>query len=183
MKNKKLFVLILLLVVAAVVMGLLLKKGGGKKTEIAENAPSSSAAVAPAFELKDLSGKVWRLADLKGKLVLVTFWATWCPSCKEENPSIQKFLEAQKENKDIVYLSVLVQDKPEVAVEYMKANGFTFPVLIDDGNASMQYGITGVPETFIIDRKGNLKDRVIGPLQWDSQQVKTYIARLVSEGA
>ncbi|NTU43396.1 MAG: TlpA family protein disulfide reductase [Nitrospirales bacterium] len=177
MKNKAIFLVVLIAVGIAGVW-FVAKDKEQKRTEMAE---SAMASVAPAFELRDLSGKSWKLSDLRGKVVLVTFWATWCPSCKEENPSIQKFFLSEQENKDLVYLSVLVQDKPEAAVEYMKTNGFTFPVLIDDGSVAQKYGITGVPETFIIDRKGAIKDRVIGPAKWDSPQVKTSLSGILAE--
>jgi DsbE subfamily thiol:disulfide oxidoreductase len=136
---------------------------------------------APAFELKDTAGKLWRLSDLRGKVVLLNLWASWCVTCKEELPSIQNLINLEKDNTKLIFISVLYNDSPEKAIEFLKANGFAFPILIDTGNVARIYGITGVPETFVIDKKGTLKQRVVGPLQWDSPDVRATLTRLENE--
>jgi len=146
--------------------------------------PVSKAAVgleAPAFELKDTDGKLWRLADLRGRVVLLNFWASWCETCKEELPSIQSLIDIEKGNSKLIFISVLYNDSPEKALEYLKAKGFAFPVLIDTSDTPKLYGITGVPETFIIDKKGTLKHHVVGPLQWDSPDIRATLTRLENE--
>jgi cytochrome c biogenesis protein CcmG/thiol:disulfide interchange protein DsbE len=136
---------------------------------------------APDFELKDIDGKVWRLSDLKGKVVLINFWATWCDSCKEENPSLQKLIESQKDNRNFVAVSILYNDSTQNAILYLKRNGFTFNVLIDDNKVSADYGITGVPETFILSRRGILERKIIGPMRWDTPDVGAAIKKLSDE--
>ena len=136
---------------------------------------------APTFELKDTAGKLWRLSDLTGKVVLLNIWASWCETCKEEIPSIQNLLSMEQGNPKLVFVSVLYNDNPVKALDYLKANGFSFPVLVDTENVSGVYGITGVPETFVIDKKGILKQRVVGPLQWDSPDVRAALTRLENE--
>ncbi len=146
--------------------------------------PFRKAAVgleAPAFELKDSDGKVWRLSDLRGKVVLLNIWASWCGTCKEELPSIQNLINLEKGDSRLVFISVLYNDSPERALAYLKANGFAFPILIDTANVAGLYGITGVPETFIIDKNGTLKQHVVGPLQWDSPDVRATLTRLENE--
>jgi len=146
--------------------------------------PAKKASVglnAPDFELRDTDGKLWRLADLKGKVVLLNLWATWCETCREELPSIQRLIDSEKNNDKLLFISVLYNDSSSKAIAYMKANGFAFPVLIDTGNVAQIYRITGVPETFLIDKKGILKQRVVGPLQWDSAEVKAVLTRLENE--
>ncbi len=98
-----------------------------------------------------------------------------------ENPSIHGFVEAEKGNSNLVFISVLYKDKPSSVMEYMKANGFNFPVLIDDKNVSLEYRITGVPETFVINKNGIIKEKVVGPVNWDSPDVRAFIAKLVNE--
>lgn len=98
-----------------------------------------------------------------------------------ENPSIQGFVEAEKGNNNLVFISVLYKDNPSSVMEYMKANGFNFPVLIDDKNVSREYGITGVPETFVINRNGIIKEKVVGPVNWGSPDVRAFINNLVNE--
>jgi len=136
---------------------------------------------APLFELKDTDGRVWRLADLRGKVVLLNIWASWCDVCKEELPSIQNLITGEKKNDRLVFISVLYNDDPNRAMSYLKARGFVFPVLIDTGDVASGYGITGVPETFVIDKKGFIKERVIGALHWDSPEVKAVLASLENE--
>lgn len=143
--------------------------------------PDRKAAVgldAPAFELKDTAGNLWRLADLRGKVVLLNIWASWCETCKEELPSIQNLIKIEKDNTKLIFISVLYNDNPEKALAYMKANGFVFPVLMDTGGIAALYGITGVPETYIIDKKGIIRQHVVGPLQWDSPDVRAVLTRL-----
>ena len=146
--------------------------------------PDKKAAVgleAPAFEVKDTTGKVWRLADLRGKVVLLNLWASWCETCKEELPSIQNLINIEKDNSKLVFISVLYRDSPEKAIAYLKEKGFAFPLLIDTANIAQLYGITGVPETFIIDKKGTLKQHVVGPMQWDSPDIRAALTRLENE--
>lgn len=136
---------------------------------------------APPFQLKDTGGKIWKLADLRGKVVLLNLWASWCETCKEELPSIQNLINKNKGNEALTFISVLYKDEPANALSYLKTNGFSFPVLIDDSNIAGLYGITGVPETFVIDKKGIIRQRVVGPLQWDSREVMSALTRLEKE--
>lgn len=174
MKNKG---IILSIIFAAGIVAVLLLAGSN------EPVPQKAVAgvAAPLFELKDTQGRTWKLADLKGKVVLLNFWATWCDSCKEENPSIQKLVASEWENEKFVFLSTLYKDDPSGAAAYMKQNGLSFPVLIDDRNMAGKYGITGVPETFIINKKGTIAKKVIGPVDWTSPDVRDYITKLMAE--
>ncbi len=99
-----------------------------------------------------------------------------------ENPSIQSLVEAERKNDKLVFISVLFRDESSRAVEYMKANGLNFPVLIADKNIADEYRVTGIPETFIIDKKGIVRQKIIGPVQWDSPDIKAAIEKLVKEG-
>lgn len=135
---------------------------------------------APPFELQDIDNKKWTLSDLKGKVVLLNFWASWCDSCKLVNSSIQSLVSSDKDG-HIIYISILYKDEPSRAREYMKKNGFDFPVLIDDKKIFLTYGIGGIPETFIIDKKGIIKEKVAGPVNWDSPMIKTALQQLTSE--
>jgi cytochrome c biogenesis protein CcmG/thiol:disulfide interchange protein DsbE len=176
MKNKGIVLFIILAVSAALFVFMF----SGK-----EETPARKKAVtglpAPDFALNDLSGKSWRLADLRGKVVLVNFWATWCDSCKEENPSLKRFMDSERENKNIVLVAVLYNDTPKNAVEYLRKNNLDFNVLLDDRKASADYGITGVPETFIISKDGTLKGKFIGPVRWDDLKIKAAIEKLAAE--
>jgi cytochrome c biogenesis protein CcmG, thiol:disulfide interchange protein DsbE len=134
---------------------------------------------APAFELSDLNGKKISLSSFKDKVVLVNFWATWCDTCKEEKIALQKLLNAEKGNTKLAVLTILFKDTRQNADEYMKKNKFTFDVLIDDTRTSLNYGLTGVPETFIVS-KGILTHKMIGPVQWDAPDARAAIKELTT---
>jgi cytochrome c biogenesis protein CcmG/thiol:disulfide interchange protein DsbE len=128
-------------------------------------APNASAAdKAPDYALKAASdGKVQKLADLKGKVVLLDFWATWCPPCREEIPdfvSLQK--QYGKQGLQVVGISV---DKggTEGVVKFMDENKINYPILMSEGATEKAYGgIRAIPTTFLIDRKGNIVKKYIG---------------------
>ncbi len=176
MKNKGVILLLILAIGIAAVLFL-------TKTDETTKKRAAVGLDAPSFELKDTEGRTWKISDLKGKVVLLNFWASWCDSCKEENPSIQNLINAEKGNDKFVFISVLYKDDPSRAMEYMKANGFNFTVLIDDKNIANEYGITGVPETFVINKNGIIKEKVVGPIKWDSPDVRAATMKLIADGS
>lgn len=173
---KKNVFLILFVLLALIVTGsIILKKG---KTSIKENAQIGLPA--PEFELKDINGKKWSLRDLKGKIVILNFWASWCNDCKIEKKSIQAYLNKNGTTDDLIFLTVLYKDNPLTVTEMAKKEGFTFPVLIDDGVTSVIYGIKGVPETFLIDKKGILRHKIIGPVDWNNPHIVPHLRQVLS---
>ena len=113
------------------------------------------------FTLNDLDRKTYNLKSFKGKVVLIDFWATWCPPCREELPTIQK-LHQQFKDKGLVVLGVN-DEKPEVARAFVQKNNFTFPVLIDDQNAvSKQYQVEAIPTVLIINKEGVITTHFVG---------------------
>lgn len=144
---------------------------GPKKVEIGEPAPD--------FTLVDLQGKTWTLSELKGQVVFVNFWATWCPPCREEMPSMQKLYNMLPKEK-FKMLAILSGDDPALADSFAKKLDLTMPILNDqDNTVGAAYGLTGVPETFIIDKQGILREKFIGSSQWNApvhvQMLMKYI--------
>ena len=132
---------------------------------------------APDFEYADSTGKVWRLADLKGKVVYINFWATWCATCKGEMPQ-KALLKKKMEGKPFQMLGMLFRDDPDNLPEYFKKHNVTIPTLISpDNNASKKFGITGVPETFIIDKDGIVREKLVGPRKWDTEESLAIIEK------
>ena len=150
--------------------------------------PAGAATVgqpAPAFTLTDLQGKSWTLGDLQGKVVFLNFWATWCPPCLKEMPSMAA-LHQLMAGQPFQMVTVLFNDRPEYAWNLARKMDLAFPVLVDnEGSVSNQYGLTGVPETYIIDSQGILREKIIGPLDWNSPAALTllrqYLPRTVSQ--
>jgi peroxiredoxin len=136
---------------------------------------------APDFSLVDLTGKTWVLSELKGQVVFINFWATWCPPCMEELPSMQKLYEKIPKDR-FKMLALLNKDKPAVANFLANQNGFTMPILDDSQNfTGSQYGLTGLPETFIIDKQGVIRKKVIGPAKWDSPGAVEMITNYINQ--
>jgi peroxiredoxin len=134
--------------------------------------PAIEGNHAPDFTLKDLNGEPVRLSALKGKVVLVNFWATWCPPCREEIPSMVK-LNQSMQGKPFQMLAVSIDEGGRNAVQsFFRKGGVTLPALLDtDGKVARRYGTTGVPETFVVDGKGVILKKVIGSMDWSSPDV------------
>ncbi len=136
---------------------------------------------APNFSLPDLQGKTQRLTDYRGKVVFLNFWATWCKPCKEEMPSMQVLWDNLK-NQDFMMLAVSMdrvtttKDIPSF-VETLK---LSFPILTDSwGQTDKRYKLMGVPETYIIDQNGVLREKVIGPRDWTRREsIETIVQML-----
>lgn len=143
---------------------------------------SRSGYPAPDFRLPDLSGRYHSLSDLRGKIVFLNVWATWCPPCREEMPSMEK-LHRSLAGTDFVMLAISEDAQGRDAVEpFVRQLGLTFPVLLDpEGFIPKRYGVTGYPETFIIDRSGQIIQHLIGPEDWDSDQALAYFHSLLEQ--
>ena len=150
-----------------VLLALLAGAGCNKREE-----PAVEGKPAPDFTLNDLSGRPVQLSSLRGKVVLVNFWATWCPPCREEVPSLVRMNQALQ-GKPFQLLAVSIDEGGKGAVtDFFKKGGVTLPALLDtDGAVSRRYGTTGVPETFVIDTKGVIMKKVVGAMDWSSPEV------------
>lgn len=133
-------------------------------------------AMAPDLSVPDLSGKEVRLSDLRGKVVLLNFWASWCPPCREEMPSMVK-LNNSMAGKPFQMLAVSVDEGGKDAVEaYSAKSGVKLPFYLDTGGkGSRLYGTTGFPETFIIAQNGVILKKIIGGLDWSHPEVARFI--------
>lgn len=145
--------------------------------------PPKIGKVAPDFALVDLNDKEVRLSDLRGKVVFLNFWATWCKPCKEEMPSME-VLHKNFEKDGLVVLAVSI-DRVTTTKDippFIKSMNLSFPVLVDSwGKTDMPYKRMGVPETFIIDQQGVIREIVIGPRDWtrlDSLNVLTGLLKV-----
>ena len=115
----------------------------------------------PEFDLTDLEGRKWTLADLKGKVAFINFWATWCGPCREELPYVQKLREQLKDRKDIIVLTLNTDEEVGKVEPFMKENKFTFPVLLGQAYADSQ-GINSIPRNWIVSLDGKVMFEGIG---------------------
>jgi len=155
-------------VVGLIAVGVLIAVFGIVWLQSSKYEPPKVGKAAPDFTLTDLNDKEIRLADFRGKVVFLNFWATWCKPCKEEMPSME-VLHKNFEKDGLVVLAVSIdrvtttRDIPP----FLKSMNLSFPVLIDSwGKTDMPYKRMGVPETFIIDQQGVIREIVIGPRDW-----------------
>lgn len=141
-------------------------------TEIA-----SVGSPAPDFELKDSNGNLWRLSDIRGKVVFINFWATWCPTCRSEMPYKERLYE-KMQGRPFQMFGVLFRDNPRNLIPYFQRQMVSPPTLISPENEMAKlYGITGVPETFIIDKNGIVREKIVGPMEWDSPEAIALIEK------
>ena len=130
--------------------------------------------VSPANENQSLSG-------LKGKVVFLNFWATWCGPCRSEMPSMET-LYIRYKDQGFVILAVNCQESRADVWTFMENNKLTFPAVLDsDGKASGSYGVQAIPTSFIINREGRIVSRLVGSINWDTPEIHAAIELLLSE--
>lgn len=174
---KKNVFLILFILIALIVTGSILFK----KNKVSSALKGVEIGMpAPDFELKDLNGKIWRLKDLNGKIIILNFWASWCNECKEEKKSLQSYFNKNASSDDLIFITVLYKDNSLAVADMAKKAGYTFPILVDDGVVSSIYGIKGVPETFLIDKRGILRHKIIGPVEWNNPHIIPHLKQVLS---
>lgn len=156
-----------------------------------EKSPAKPAAVsaakavegsaAPDFTVKDLDGKDVTLSSLKGSVVLVNFWATWCPPCKEEIPSMIRLNQVMA-GKAFRMLAISIDEGGKEAIGNFFKGSKELPVYLDtDAKISRLYGTTGVPETFIVDKQGIIRQKIVGGIDWSSPEVISYLDELLKK--
>ena len=135
---------------------------------------------AGTFALTSYSGEAMRLEAYRGRVVVVNFWASWCmPACYEEAPVLERNWRAYRE-KGVMVLGVDIQDKPEAARKFIDQFSLTFPNALDPaGKVSVDYGVYGVPETFFIDARGNIRAKHVGAVTDDV--FRREVDRLLAE--
>lgn len=123
----------------------------------------------PDFTLPTLDGKDVSLSDYRGKIVFLNFWATWCPPCKRETPSMEQLYQKFKDQ-DFVMLAVDLKENKETVEKFMTANKLTFPVLLDTkGRVGNAYVVIKIPTTYLIGRKGEVLGKIEGGRDWANE--------------
>jgi len=137
---------------------------------------------APEFRVLALDGKAVSLSSYRGKVVMVHFWATWCPPCVEELPTLERLYRASI-GKDLEILAVSVDEGGADAVgQFMRKNRFALPVLLNpDQSVARQYGTFKFPETYIVDRDGIVRRKIIGAADWMSPAAQEIIQAMVGK--
>jgi len=140
--------------------------------------PIPGTPPAPDFSLQDIDGKTHTLKSYRGKVVVLNFWATWCPPCREELPSMERAFVKLKD-KDVILLGVDVGEDSDTIFTFSADYPVSFPLLLDiDSTVIKSYGVVGLPTTYVIDKRGRLVYRVIGTRQWDAPEIIKILTSL-----
>jgi len=144
--------------------------------------PLAAGQDAPGFALATVSGdRRFALEDLRGRVVLVNFWATWCKPCEDEMPSMER-LYRQLAGRPFELLAVSVDDDPSLVAEFQERLGLSFPILLDaDKDVAERYQAFRFPESVLIDPEGQIVGRFIGPREWDAPAYVEQIRTLVGQ--
>ncbi len=191
--SKRMFLRMCFLSALMLVAAGLLGCGGEKESNPANKTPQTSGTqplkespeegfLAPDFSLPDLGGKSVTLSDFRGKVVLLNFWATWCPPCRREIPSLKRLYQLRKDREfEIVAVSVDKASSSKVA-SFVASYQMSFPVLVNPrGDVGQRYWTRAVPTSFLLDKKGVIRWKVVGPREWDGAETLAKIDQLLSE--
>ncbi len=141
-------------------------------------APSTSA---PDFSVPGLAGPVLRLSDFKDRVVFLNFWATWCPPCKEEMPSMERLYRRFRE-RGFTMVAISIDANTPAVAPFVRHLGLTFPIGLDPKmEVAARYGLRALPTTVLIDRGGRMVAFAFGPREWDSAAAHALIEGLLKK--
>jgi peroxiredoxin len=172
-------------VVAALLIGLIVLGW----TQRSRFEAAEVGARAPGFELVSMDGDSMSLEQYEGQVVLLNFWATWCPPCVHEMPSMETLYQDLRAQGFVVLGVSLDVDPGEpdaqgrsqgIVREYVERLGVTFPILLDpEGSVESVYNVSGLPTTYVIGRDGRIEGRIVGAREWDSEEYRGRIRDLL----
>ena len=173
---------VILIVVAVVLVGLIATLTRALRMEstssfVQQGHPAHDFTL-PVIPTSTSKGETMSLSALRGKMVVINFWASWCESCREEGVALEQFYRTKGEHVQLI--GVAIQDTAAAAATFAAGSGMSFPLLLDDkGSVAIDYGVTGVPETFILDGNGVIRDRIVGPVTLEELTRATSLKPIV----
>lgn len=183
--RSKFFLLFIILAVAFVLIPF--RSGVSSNPSVSTDLPSCEAfgvqrfevrRVAPSFSLKDLDGKFSSLNDFKGRPVLVIFWASWCPSCCEEIPVLEKYFSGRQDQVAILLLAIDGEKEKKIR-RYVQKEKITLSVLLDaKEKVARTFGVNFIPVVFLIDREGYIIAKIVGERDWSSPKAWSAIQEI-----
>lgn len=159
---------------------------GKKKTEISgtqelKESPQEGF-LAPSFTLQDLGGAQISLGDFKGKVVLLNLWATWCGPCRKEIPSLERLYQLRKDRAFEILAVSVDRTSPSKVASFVANQQMSFPVLVNPrGDVGQRYWAKAIPTSFLLDKKGVIRWKVVGAREWDDAYALSRIDQLLSE--
>ena len=154
-------------------------KGGSRDTASPGDTEKSVNSKAPDFSLKDAHGRSLSLSSLRGKVMLINFWATWCPPCKAEMPSMNR-LYNEIRNRGFEIVAISTDNSLSTVKDFLARNRIDFPVLFDETKSvTRQYHVFSMPTTFLIDRSGMIVEKFYGEEDWTDPVIRKKIEKLL----
>jgi len=149
-------------------------------SELGFQVPKKEAKAAD-FTITGLDGKKFKLSDNKDKIILLNQWATWCPPCKAEMPSIQRLFDKVKSKKFLI-AAVSVGEEKAVVADFIKKSKYTFPIYLDETNkATADYSTGSIPTTYLIGKNNMILGRIVGSIEWDTKEIMKLLEDLLKE--
>lgn len=168
--KKRILIATLVIVVAGLIslLALALSRSGGQPGGLVVNNRLGEISIkekpAPTFTLEGMDGNPINLADLKGKVVMIDFWSSWCPPCRAEAPALEQAYQEFR-GKGVEFIGIAIWDDKSQVQKFMKQNNIQYPIGLDDkGTIAIDYGVTGIPEKYFIDKDGMLVKKFSGPM-------------------
>lgn len=141
------------------------------------------SAIVPAFrfELRDLDARPVQLGEFRGRVVLLNFWATWCPPCREELPALEEVARSFADE-GLTVLTVSVREPADTVRKFVQEMGLRLPVLLDaDGDVGDRYGVLAIPTTVAVDRSGRIVGKIVGYREWLGPPAQEYVRALLRD--
>jgi peroxiredoxin len=133
------------------------------------------------ISLQDVNGWTTRLVDFRGKIVFLNFWTTWCAECRVEMPSMEA-LHRRLNNNKFVMISINIQEPAQLVKDFFQKNKLTFTALLDSsGDVMKQFGLRGIPATFILDQEGKIIGKALGSRKWNSKKSVALFEYLINQ--
>ena len=179
-KSRHLLITVFLVLIVVGLLIALSMKGKDSSFKLVGQSRIKVGSPAPNFTFPDLTGKTVSLSDYRGRLVFLNIWATWCPPCVDEMPSMEKLYNKFKSDQFEILAVSVDGEGSKVVAPFMERLNLTFPALLDKkGKIKNIYGVTGIPESFIIGKNGIILKKVIGPIDWAKPDVSRFFEDLL----
>jgi cytochrome c biogenesis protein CcmG/thiol:disulfide interchange protein DsbE len=143
-----------------------------------QSRPATIGESAPSFTIPAFPSGTLNLNDYRGQIVVLNLWATWCPPCIEETPSLEQFAQKMR-NRGVVVLGVTVDEDQNALQEFIRKNHISYPIGRDPDRAlSARYGTSQFPESYILDRRGMVAEKVVGAIDWNDSRIEKFVLNL-----
>ena len=144
---------------------------------------SRAATPAPALKARDMSGASKTLADYRGKVVVLNFWASWCPPCLREMPSMER-LRVKMKGQPLEIVALASAEGPDDVKAFLSKMQLGFPILLDaDGSNTQRWKVFALPTSFLLDRQGRVRYVLTGPTEWDEGEALKIIETMLAESS